>query len=41
MDTQTTTSEPVEAKSEFAIWLAVTGRLKPDLQQVTVTEPTA
>ena len=25
----------------FAIWLAVTGRLKPDLPQVTVTEPTA
>jgi membrane protease YdiL (CAAX protease family) len=25
----------------FAIWLAVTGRLKPDLLQATVTEPTS
>jgi len=25
----------------FAIWLAVTGRLKPDLPQATVTQPTA
>jgi uncharacterized protein len=25
----------------FAIWLAVTGRLKPDLPQVTIIEPTA
>lgn len=25
----------------FAIWLAVTGRLKPDVPQVTATEPTA